>query len=331
MKRVCFVVAERPRCIWVSDPIARNVEFLQNVDPGYFEYLAKVHEEKLTGNDRMAAAISLRSAYFQGLETLFAFLCATIQSPQCVFGWLESYTNIKLREIVERVSQGHDVKTVMPERPITWESLSRRIHAGVISDDEEKQAQLVAGYAHVWRQFASDLLDTNIQKEYNCIKHGFRAKSTGFTVKFGDSSFAGSDYGSRFFAVEKIGNDSHNFFVHQHGINWSPIKLVDRLHLVSASVSNVINRLLLWFGQPITPDEFKYPADFGSFRSPWDDGIQATAVDIRHGFKESSIRLLTNAQILDEYRQWSLQDAPEADGNAGSGPARAGKPSAPPC
>ena len=325
MRRVCFVVAERPRCIWLTDPVARNVEFLRSVDSDYFAYLAKVHEEKLTGNDRMAAALSLRSAYSQGLETLFAFLCATVQSPQCIFGWLESYSNNELRATVEKVSQGHEVATVMPERPITWESISQRIHAGVVSGDDEKQAQLVAEYAHLWRRFASDLLDAVVQKEYNCIKHGFRAKSTGFNFKFGDSSFVGSDYGSRFFAVEKIGNDAHNFFVHQHGVNWSPIKLVDRLHLVSASISNIVNRLLLWFGQPVTPEAFKYPADFGAFRSPWDDGIQVMTVDIRHGLKESSIKLLAKPQILDEYRKWSLEDAPEADGNTEE---RAAKPSA---
>ena len=81
--------------------------------------------------------------------------------------------------MVERVSEGLVVKTCMPERPVTWESLSRRIHVGLVSDDNEKQEQLVMGYARVWRQFASDFMNPQVNMEYNCIKHGFRAKSGG--------------------------------------------------------------------------------------------------------------------------------------------------------
>ena len=312
MQRVCFVIGDRPQCIWTTDPLGKNIEFLRNVDPGYFEYVGTAHEDRLNGGDQTAAALSIRAAYFQGLEALFAFLCATVQSPHCVFGWLDGYKTNELRETVGRVSQGQDIKSVLQERPIIWEAVSQRIHAGVISDDDEKQHQLVAAYAQLWRRLASDFLDPRYQKEYNCIKHGFRAKSTGFSsFTFGDSSFDGSDYGCRFFGVEKIANSRCNSFVHLHGINWSPINLVKRLHLISTLLSNIINRLLQWFGQPITPEAFKYPADFEAFRSPWNDGIQAMAIDIRYGFEESSIRLLSEDEILAEYAKCSIVDAPD--------------------
>jgi len=320
MQRVCFVVGERPHCIWLADPIGRNVEFLRSLDSGYFEYLARLHSEQLAGDSRMAAAIALRLAYSQAMETLFALLCATVQSPMCVFGWLGRYSNGELRATVEKISRGDDLMTVVRERPVTWESLSQRVHAGVIAGDEEKQSWLVAGYECAWARLASDFLDAKVRDEYNCIKHGSRAIPGGFSFKFGEWAPAGSEYGSRFFAVEEVEKGSHNFFVHLNGLNWSPVKLAERLHLISASISNVVNWLLLLFGQPITPGVFRYPDDPQGFQSPWDDGIQATTMDFRYGFVKSSIRLLSRDEILGEYREYSMQYRPEPGGDAASGP-----------
>jgi hypothetical protein len=317
MQRVCYYVNERPKCIWHTDPILKNVEFLRSIDTEYFEYHAKTHEQKLNGNDRMLAALSLRSAYSHGLEAFFAFLCSAIQAPHCVFGWLSNYQiTDDLRALVEKISTGQLIKTVMPEKTITWKSLSERIHAGVISDNDAKQTQLIDGYEHLWKQFASDFLNKTFQKEYNCIKHGFRAKSCGFNMTFGDSFFSGSDYGSRFYTMEKFSKDN-NYFMHEHGLNWHPKQLVERLHLISASISNIVNRILLWFEQPITPDVFKYPSDFSSFHTPWDEnGIEAFSIDFKHGFKESSIHLLTREEIHQEYNKWSLHDTPNVDADS---------------
>ena len=229
-----------------------------------------------------------------------------------MFGWLEGYTNRELRETVQKISNGEDVKTCMPDKPVTWEKLSRRIHAGVISDDDSRQEQLATGYARVWRQFASDLVNPLFQKEYNCIKHGFRARSGGFTFSFANVPWPGSEDGSHFFGVERIGNSQNNFIVHEYGVNWSPAKLVERLHLIAASISNVINRLLQWWKQPVTPDAFRYPDDFKAFQSLWDDGIKALALDFRQGVVESSIHLLSAEEILREYGKLSLTDSPES-------------------
>ena len=321
MQRVCFAVGDRAHCIWLADPIRRNVEFLRSLDPGYFGYVATLHSEHLVGDSRMAAAIAPRLAYSQAMETLFALLCATVQSPMCVFGWLERYINRELRATAEKISRGDDLMTVVRERPVTWESLSQRIHAGVAAGDDEKQSWLVAGYARAGEYLASDFLDAKVQHEYNCIKHGSRAIPGGFSFKFGEWAPAGSEYGSRFFAVEEVEKGSHNFFVHLNGLNWSPVKLAERLHLISASISNVVNWLLLLFGEPITPGVFRYPDDPEGFQSPWDDGIRATTMDFRYGFVKSSIRLLSRDEILDEYRKCSIQYRPEAGGDAASGSA----------
>src|SRR6266498_3066579 len=88
-----FAVDVRPVCVWVRDATERNQEFLRRLDPTYFEYIAHVHADHLTADQKLLAALTLRTAYSQALETLFAFLCATAQAPGCAYGWLTQYRN----------------------------------------------------------------------------------------------------------------------------------------------------------------------------------------------------------------------------------------------
>src|SRR5439155_23899753 len=80
-----FAIDTKPRCVWAVDAVAQNREFLESVDPKYFDYLATVHTEQQDESENQHAAMSLRTAYGHGIEALFAFLCAAIQAPECVY------------------------------------------------------------------------------------------------------------------------------------------------------------------------------------------------------------------------------------------------------
>ena len=84
LKVVRFAVDTRPVCLWLLNPIERNLEFLQCVDPRYFEFVARGHAEQLEGESKQAAALSLRAAHSHALEAFFAFLTATVQAPECI-------------------------------------------------------------------------------------------------------------------------------------------------------------------------------------------------------------------------------------------------------
>ena len=76
-----FVEDEKPYCFWGWGELKDlTLEFLDSIDPTYFQYIAKVHTENTTEKEEQKAAIALRTAYSQGLEALFALLRATVQS-----------------------------------------------------------------------------------------------------------------------------------------------------------------------------------------------------------------------------------------------------------
>src|SRR4051812_7198190 len=104
-----FVVNETPYCVWDWDITEQNLEFINSIDPRYFEHIAKIHGEMLEGEDQQYAAIALRTAYAHSLETFFALLCATIQAPDCVVGWLLKYRNKELFDLVRKIDNRRKV------------------------------------------------------------------------------------------------------------------------------------------------------------------------------------------------------------------------------
>src|SRR5688500_3154997 len=101
-----FAVNETPYCFWSLDPVTQDLEFLNNIDPLYFEHIANLLGEALEGDQKQYAAAAIRIAYSQGLETLFAFLCALVQAPDCVIGWVLKYQNRDLFAVVKKINNG---------------------------------------------------------------------------------------------------------------------------------------------------------------------------------------------------------------------------------
>ena len=65
-----FLVGERAICVWDHDIKKLNTDFLNGIDPGYFEYLADTHFERLgegSEDTYQYAALAIRTAFSQGL------------------------------------------------------------------------------------------------------------------------------------------------------------------------------------------------------------------------------------------------------------------------
>ena len=77
-----FAVSDVPYCVWDPELRRTNLEFIEEIDPAYYEYIAGINKEALQDDDgAQYAAMAIRIAYFHGLETLFALLCACAQAP----------------------------------------------------------------------------------------------------------------------------------------------------------------------------------------------------------------------------------------------------------
>jgi len=320
-----FAVDTRPICVQDPEILERNREFLARVDCTYFIYLADVHAAQLDGENAQAAALSLRAAYSHGLEALFAFLGALIQAPECVYGWLAKYRNHELASLIGKIGSGKPVLTKLHAKILKWNDLSAVVHEGLVL---QRTQAIKEGYARLWQRFATDFLNKEFQDEYNSIKHGFRAKSGGFTLAIGPEevpgvqcppekmvSLGGSEYGSVIFAVESLAKgDGINFRSRRRLRNWSPVNFGNALHLIAMSLNNITGRLRIQAGDDPTKIQYRHPTDLESFEVPWREapGVLASAID--YEVDRSLLPLLDKDQVLSVYPNYQ----PGAKGAAGS-------------
>lgn len=174
-----FAINETPYCAWDVKLEKKNMDFLNSIDPLYFQHIANIHGQMLESDERQYAAIALRSAYGHGLESLFALLCATVQAPDCVIGWLLKYRNEDLFGLVRKIHEGRPVLTKLAVRPISWETLAEKINV-FSTDDLGKDSRIRTAFADLWERFAIEFLDKKMGFEYNSIKHGLRVSMGGF-------------------------------------------------------------------------------------------------------------------------------------------------------
>lgn len=308
-----FVINETPYCFWSLDPIGQDLEFLNKTDPRYFEHVADLHSEALEGDQKQYAAAAVRIAYSQGLETLFAFLCAVAQAPDCVLGWFLRYQNRDLKEVVRKISNKEPIYTKLRCKRVTWSVISEVVFSKVQTGDDEKNKAIRDNFACLWRRFASDFLNKHHELEYNSIKHGLRARLGGFYLALGAEDTPGvsappeqmrvvgsSEFGSSFFFPEKL-HDARNFTVSHQSLNWNPENFLYGLKLISISIGDVISFLKAFHGLPATDLKFTWLTDDAVYNEPWSRSSGITSMGLTSPIIEQMITPLTKDEILSVY------------------------------
>lgn len=327
-----FVVDETPYACWEWNLRDRNLEFLRGIDPTYYTYVADANAEHLDDIEhRQKAALAIRIAYSQALETLFALIGALVQAPNCAFGWLARYQNRELASLVRKLSYGQKVRTVLNFEP-NWKNISRGVH-GFLGHDDAKKEWIAAGFARAWGRFASEFLNEEISAEYNAAKHGLRSRIGGFTLSVGIEdtpgqlaqpeamrSVGGSMFGTSFYTVEKLEDDvKTNFRARRLSRNWIPANLINGLHLLSMSIGNVVCALRIMNGEAPGKCLFHNPDRPEAFDAPWalSCGVNGMKMDVI--LTKSHIEPLSKQDILDSYdtpkdeRAEHRHDEPQSD------------------
>ena len=317
MQYTMFVVDETPYCFWGWDLQEKNIAFLNYINPKYFEYIAQVHFENLETDNKYNAAISLRTSYFHGIETLFTLLCAALQSPHCVFGWIQKCKSEQLRNMVKKINlYDKNVFNKIGLEDVTWETISNNINLFAY-DSIERLQETRESFAHLWQRFAHDFLNDKNIKEYNSIKHGFRMKPGGFSIMVGEEKeyciavpeedmklIGGSEFGTSFFIVEKVRGlenekNSPHFFPKLHSINWNPMSLSHSLNLISISINNIISFLKIINGVDPKSVQFTRPQDKEYFKEPWKRPVGIVSFSLDHEIYKEQIHKFTKKEIFD--------------------------------
>jgi hypothetical protein len=227
-----FAMGEEPYCVWDWDLTQRNLEYLESLDPDYFDYVGRANVPHLEADDskeRRRAATAIRAAYHHGLESFFALLFATLQAPFCVVGWMQVYSPAELRELVRAVDPslwGRDERRkqvrayrdhllpyvwVRPRSFLYWEGISKAIHRPAGNEEDVKKTREL--FATLWGRFAKDLVNDAFISEYNSIKHGLRTGFGGFYMAIGPEAVAGEPVPPE--AMHSLGGSEHgsSFFM----------------------------------------------------------------------------------------------------------------------
>lgn len=252
IESVRFVVLDRPVCVW--DPNLRNINlrFLQGLDPNFYLYQAQVHAahygstsegEKPSAAEATYAAIALRISYGMALESLFGILCALVQAPDCVFGWLSSYKNSELVEMVERISNNVPVMTLQPFRPATWENIALQL-LRPLAHEPEQHRRVANLFSNTWHHFARDFCDPLRKDEYNSLKHSFRVEPTAFSVKIEHNGTpllqSNSVNGHTFPYLKKNAGQKVHYSVSRATFAFEPQVYSAGLALISISINNAV-------------------------------------------------------------------------------------------
>ena len=221
-----FAVGADPYCVWDWNLHERNIEYLESLDPDYFDYVGRVNSPQLDSehaDERRRAATAIRTAYHHGLESFFALLFATLQAPWCVVGWMQVYSPAGLREMVRAAvpslwGKGERRDQVLafrekllpflwpqPRSFVRWEGISRAILP--LNTDEEEAAKIQGLFGELWHELAKDLVNDAFVSEYNSIKHGLRTGAGGFYMLIGPESAEGDPPPPE--AMHSLGDSEH--------------------------------------------------------------------------------------------------------------------------
>jgi hypothetical protein len=317
-----FVVGDKPLCLWDADIQQKNMDFLESLDPGYFEYMVKVHQQTITEADNPTdkeaqfAAMALRTIYSQALETLFAIIFTTLQAPHCPPAWFNEYTNKQLHTLINQVNQKEPFLSVWGIDVPSWSSIVEILFLPLDLDDKEQESAVKAGFAKAWEYFALDFLDNGHAQEYNSIKHGLRARPGGFEIKIGIPDEPGtappedkmvflsrSDFGSNYLVSERSGFPKHHLRLKGALRNWSIENIVSGIELAAVSIENVqsiltfINTQINRTSTISSPCSLKVP-DLSCFdRRP--DFVNMTSPEVR--IPPEWIKPISKEEILADY------------------------------
>lgn len=311
-----YFVNDWPQVTWAWDLPDRNLAFLNSIDPGYYEYIARTRAPLVEEDsaDGQYAAASIRLAHAQAVETLFALLGSLAQAPQAAIGWMLAYQNRDLREVVKALLAHEGLTETTPW--VGGVTLKRLAEIVFSSTDwpNAKKASTAKSFERLWRHWSASLLDDGQVAEYNSFKHGSRAALGGHTLSIGEEitpgvaapadrmrSLGGSAFGSTFYVPTEVGGRLHRY-PRRQSRNWSLPALVGGLDLLAMSVRNVVSILRIIGGDDPTQCEFQIPMDPAAFDMPLivTGGITSSSFDWT--LRADQIDQQTRAEVLERLR-----------------------------
>ncbi len=309
-------VGRRPQVTWGAEMGERNLAFLRGLDAQYFVHIAETQAPLLETESRQYAAATIRVAYGQALETLMAVLGATLQAPGCPLGWMVSYQNNELRQVIQDL-----VTSPSGLSHTTWDLGRKPLlrfagavlePAGWPADELNRRAALLS---QAWSRWCHEFLDEISKAEFNAMKHGTRTQLGGFSFSIGHETAPGipadpatmrtlgaSEFGSTFAVPVKLEGRLHQTS-RTVSRNWLPVAMVHGLHIMAASITNIVSFLRIHAGDDPTTCRFEFFSNDSVFESAWDRPGVHTISGFAPEVSREHITAWTAAEVNTELRE----------------------------
>jgi hypothetical protein len=263
MASTIYAVNDELFCFWSNDLRADALSFLDSMDPGYFAHVAD-EALKHIGDEatQMRGATSLRIAFFHGLETLLLLIGAAVQAPKCPQAYLGQCSNEALRKLLGKIDDDAELPIYNRQLKVcSWLGIAEEIFRFFIEPGDE-QLRLIETFADLWTDLATKQRDQVAIWEYNSLKHGFRVQAGGFNLKIEAQGqnlesplevTIGEKFGTGFQVLAKPGDDTkanRSRVAERHNVIWRVEELAHLVHLISASLQNVVTYLRLYNSGP---------------------------------------------------------------------------------
>lgn len=314
MQSLIFAVNDEPYCLWERDPVARTRNFLNGIDVDFFDYTLQTH---LSAEDQKRSLVAIKFSLHHSIEALFSLLGALVQAHDCPYAWIAKCSNEELRKFAIRVDR-NDPTTIskLNISTVNWHSIASVIFH-YYRPDTELQANTINCFAKLWSSLTREFTNPIYIDEYNALKHGFRVRSTGFTLRVGLEHEYGvpppesemhtighSDFGATFLKIEQLGaKKSRQIRSRETSINWSEKKTILLHQLVQNSINNVVSALKILNGFPPSECKFLRPEDDVTFDEPWEHSTGVTTMNFDHIIDENELPDVTKKQLLDLLRK----------------------------
>jgi hypothetical protein len=215
--------------------------------------------------------------------------------------------------VIKKISDQRVIYSKLNTKRVSWDIVAEVVFTNLKTGDENKDISIRNNFARLWRRFASEFSNENHTYEYNSIKHGLRAKMSGFSLAIGAEETPGvpappermhlmgsSVFGSSFFVLERL-HDRHNFTIKHQSLNWDPQNYIYALHLISMSINNVIGFLKILHGTPASEIQFLWAGNDEIYEEPWKRNSGISSVGWHSQITENVITPLSKEEILSAY------------------------------
>lgn len=309
-----FQVNNEPYCIWDLSLDERNLEFIEQTDFDYFDYLAQTAISDLEREDhKQHAAMLMRQGLYHGLETLFSFIGALIQSPDCVYGWILKCNPGDVRAVIKRISASdNSLSRKIPIAEISWDNISKLIF--VYSNANQNEVEInIKNFSQLWKKLAGFFIDEKYIAEYNSIKHGYRVQPGGFGLSIGKEIEPGkaappenmqtigySEFGTSFLRLEKLpiqDKSNRSYRTRRLSLNWSVEQTAILLQLVSMSLNNVLSVLKIINGVEASKVKFLRPEDPNMFEMAWKTSTSVISMTMDYTIDNSHFKTISKQEI----------------------------------